>query len=213
MRTLNFSRPCLQVVGYGVGNIGSLRNAVDFIGGHCIVVDDPMELRFDTHILLPGVGAFQPAATALRVAGWVAPLGEAREAGTPILGVCLGMQLLFQGSQEADMEPGLGWFEGEAVSLQATPKSPVPHMGWDQVVVARSHPVAGPVGSEHDYYFAHSYAVPASSADLLATTTTETGEFASVVGRENVLGVQFHPEKSQAVGLALLSRFLEWQPC
>ena len=205
--------PLVQIVNYGVGNLGSLANAVSCVGARSTVVDNPERLSRDERILFPGVGAFGPAARALIDGGWSEPLVNAREAGTPILGICLGMQLLYAESQEAIGSTGLGWLKGSVRALRPEPGAPVPHVGWNEAEVRSEHFVAGMLGSRVDYYFAHSFAIPGDGIDALAVTSTGGQIFASIVGRENVLGVQFHPEKSQSGGLWLLRRFMEWKPC
>jgi glutamine amidotransferase len=207
------ARAAVQIVNYGVGNLGSLVNAITFLGAEVLVLDAPDQLRTGTHVLLPGVGAFAPAAEALAAHGWPDALSQAREAGAPIIGVCLGMQLLFETSDEAPGAAGLCWLPGSAKALRPAPDSPVPHMGWNSARVVRESAVAGTVDDCADFYFAHSFAVPGNCPDVIATTTTGSHEFASIVGRDNVLGVQFHPERSQSSGLALLQRFIEWDSC
>lgn len=197
----------IVIIDYGVGNLRSVQKALEQVGAAAIVSGDPASLDRADGIVLPGVGAFGDGMDHLRARGWVAPLREKARAGVPLLGICLGMQLLFDESEEMGRHAGLGLLPGRVVRF-AEGDLKVPHVGWNQLQVRKGALLAGiPSGSYA--YFVHSYySLPADEGDVWATT--EYGlEFASVVGRGKVMGAQFHPEKSQEVGLRLLRNFAD----
>ena len=201
----------VAVIDYGAGNLRSVAKAVEAAGGEVVVTSDPQDVARADRIVLPGVGAFAHCMGSLQgVAGMIDALQRrVREEGTPFLGVCVGMQLLADRGTEHGVTDGLGWIGGEVVRLAPDePGLKVPHMGWTDVARARDNPVVG-TGTA---YFVHSYRfAPADSADLVASCDYG-GAFAAAVGRDNILGVQFHPEKSQAYGLGVLRAFLAWRP-
>lgn len=198
----------IVIIDYGVGNLRSVQKALEHVGAAAVVADDPHSLDRADGIVLPGVGAFGDGMDHLRARGWVAPLREKAAAGVPLLGICLGMQLLFEESDEMGHHTGLGLLPGRVVRF-AEGDLKVPHVGWNQLQVRQGALLAG-ISSGAYAYFVHSYyALPEADEDVLATT--EYGlEFAAVVGRGRVLGAQFHPEKSQEVGLRLLRNFADW---
>jgi imidazole glycerol-phosphate synthase subunit HisH len=196
----------LTVVDHGVGNIGSLASALRFLGATFEVSSDPAALRASSAVILPGVGAFQAAAERLDALGLREPLRARAADGLPILGVCLGMQLLFAGSEEGPGE-GLGLLAGRCERLGATPGVKVPHVGFDTVSYPESTWLHDELGAEADYYFTHSYAVRATDAAAVGRCGYDGG-LVAVVEDWPVLGAQFHPEKSQTSGLRLLLAFI-----
>lgn len=195
----------IAIVDYGVGNLRSVERACLQVGAEARVVASPQELAAARGIILPGVGAFGDGMARLRAAGWVPVLAEWAAAGRPLLGICLGMQLLFEESEEMGRYAGLGLLPGRVLRFGSGVK--VPHVGWNQVRPLREHPLLAGVPAGAYAYFVHSYCVvPAEPTDVLAVTDYG-GPFASVVGRGRVLGLQFHPEKSQEVGLRMLANF------
>jgi imidazole glycerol-phosphate synthase subunit HisH len=201
----------LALIDYGAGNLHSVENALRAAGAPSVTVTaDPEAVRGADRIVLPGVGAFAACMGALSgIPGMVEALGEAvLEKSRPFLGVCVGMQLMADAGEEFGRTPGLGWIKGTVVKLDADEDVRVPHMGWNDVTLARPHGLVQP----GEAYFLHSFAFRAEDpADLIATTD-HGGAVTAAVGRANMLGVQFHPEKSQAYGLQFLSRFLDWAP-
>ena len=196
----------LTVVDHGVGNIGSLASALRFLGATFEVTSDPVALRSSTAVILPGVGAFQIAAERLDALGLRAPLRDRVADGMPILGVCLGMQLLFAGSEEGPGD-GLGLLDGRCERLGATPGVKVPHVGFDTVHYPEGSWLREELGAEADYYFTHSYAVR-SSENVQVGRCDYDGGLVAVIDDWPVLGAQFHPEKSQTSGLRLLLAFV-----
>ncbi|WBO20937.1 imidazole glycerol phosphate synthase subunit HisH [Sphingomonas abietis] len=205
----------LALIDYGAGNLRSVDNALRAAGATDVAVTaDPDLVRTADRIVLPGVGAFGACMAALSALPGMIEAMNARviDGGVPFLGICVGMQLMANAGEEMGIFPGLGWIDGTVRHLPETPGLKVPHMGWNDVVPRRAHPLLVP----GEAYFLHSYAFDlADPADLpadLIATTDHGGQVTAAVGRDNMLGVQFHPEKSQAYGLALLNRFLEWKP-
>jgi imidazole glycerol-phosphate synthase subunit HisH len=202
----------LALVDYGAGNLRSVANALKAAGAEGVsVTADPNVVRAADRIVLPGVGAFNSCIEALRgVPGLVEAMRErVLVGGAPFLGICVGMQLLADRGIEFGVTEGLGWIGGEVRPIERTdPAIKVPHMGWNDVLPSAYADLIVP----GEAYFLHSYHfVPEDGSDV-AAMTDHGGGLVAAVGRGNVLGVQFHPEKSQDYGLALLGRFLEWRP-
>ena len=197
----------IALVDYGAGNLTSVKKALTSLGASFEVPSSPDECRRATAIIVPGVGHF--AATARLDEPWRRAIGDATQSGTPLFGICVGMQWLFEGSDEAPEVPGLGVMPGRITRLQgnADERLKVPHVGWNALAFTRpARLLAGlPAGSQ--VYFTHSYAAPVTSDCVASTTHANT--FSSVVERDNIFGVQFHPEKSGDIGLHILRNFLE----
>lgn len=199
----------VAVVDFGMGNLRSVQNAVEHVGGHAVIVDKPGELGTFDKILLPGVGAFGQAIDCLHRTGLADALNECRTAGSLILGICLGMQLMCRASEEEGEHEGLGWFPARVVPFVPLAGLSVPHMGWNGVDFIRADPILTGLESESDAYFVHSYHVQCDEESDVLTTTEYGVKFHSMIQRENLRGVQFHPEKSQEFGLAIIRNFLE----
>lgn len=200
----------IAVLDYGVGNLRSLRNAFDFIGVEAVIVADPRQLVEFSHVVLPGVGAFGAAMANLRAGGFVEAVQAHAAARKPLLGICLGMQLLASTSLEFGEHEGLGLVPGRVVPFEPSDAFPVPHVGWNNATTKRAHPLFAKSKKLVDYYYVHSFHFEAVAPDDVVATSQYGCEFAAVVGRGSVIGCQFHPEKSQAGGLALLEGFAEW---
>lgn len=200
----------VAIVDYGMCNLDSMARAVEENGGLPIVTDDPDYLKNATHIILPGVGSFSEAIKNLAERGLDQALGvQAIEKGVPFLGVCLGMQLLASVGLEGGETAGLGWIQGEVRRLvPANGDVRIPHIGWNEVFPARDHALFNGIAPGTDFYFVHSYHLCCRSQVEVAATTPYADGFASVVCRDNICGVQFHPEKSQSSGFQLLKNFL-----
>lgn len=204
----------IVVVDYGVNNLASVVRAFQASGHEVTLSSDPEVVGRGSRVVMPGVGHFKQAAANLEQSGLGDAVREAAASGRPVLGICLGLQLFFSRSEEAPDAPGLGLLQGEVVKFRAG--LPVPHVGWARVegtAAGKGHPGIGELfqGEPPFFYHVHSYHphhIPAG--DVLATA--DYGEvFPTLVGRGNVLGAQFHPEKSQRAGLALLDAFARWQ--
>ena len=212
----------VTIIDYGAGNLHSAAKAFERMASPLgITVDvtaDPERVRAADRIMLPGVGAFADCKAGLdAVAGMVEVLEErVIRGGVPFLGVCVGMQLMASEGREKVVTPGLGWLAGAVQKI--TPDDPalkIPHMGWNTISIARPHPLFAGIPDGPDglhAYFVHSYHLVTESPDTLMATTDYGGTVTACVGRDNMFGTQFHPEKSQALGLRLIDNFLRWTP-
>ena len=204
----------VALVDYGAGNLHSVHNALRTIGADVTITADPDAVRSADRIVLPGVGAFRSCAQGLAaIDGMTEALNErVLTDGAPFLGVCVGMQLLATRGTEHAVTAGFDWIAGEVRAIEPTdPAIKVPHIGWNDVAPmphARDHPVIEP----GEAYFLHSYHFAVENPSDIAALTDHGGGLVAAIARGNVLGVQFHPEKSQAYGLALLERFARWSP-
>lgn len=197
----------ITIVDYGVGNLASVANIIRKVGGEARIVSDPAHLADAEKLLFPGVGAWDSAMTAVANRGFAEPLRRFAASGRPLLGICLGMQLLFDSSDEGTLQ-GLGILPGR-VRRFSVPSLRVPHMGWNMVTPTRPTSLFPAVEDEQRFYFAHSfYAEPSDPADI-AATTNYGGDFGCAFVRDNIMGTQFHPEKSHRFGMALFARFAE----
>jgi glutamine amidotransferase len=198
----------VALIDYGAGNLHSVHNALNAAGaeGLTITADPDVVARAD-RIVLPGVGAFGACARGLRaIDGMVAAIEQrVLQAGMPFLGVCVGMQLMASRGEELGTHEGLGWIAGTVRHLPPAPGVRVPHMGWNDVIPTGDHPLI----ERGEAYFLHSFAF---DGDSVMATTEHGGPVTAAIGRDNLAGVQFHPEKSQRYGIALLERFLQWKP-
>jgi len=199
----------VALIDYGAGNLHSVATALQAAGGRDILITaDADAVARAERIVLPGVGAFGACAAALRaVPGMIEALNaRVRGEGAPFLGICVGMQLMAETGEEHGRHAGLAWMPGTVAMLApGDPAAKVPHMGWNDVVPAAPHPLIVP----GEAYFLHSYAYRGTG---VLATTDHAGAVTAAIGRDTMLGVQFHPEKSQRYGLALLERFLTWRP-
>jgi imidazole glycerol-phosphate synthase subunit HisH len=205
------------IVDYGVGNLGSLANMLKKAGARASISSDRDAIARADKLILPGVGAFDNGMRHLEASGLIPVLDERARTGTPLLGVCLGMQMLARRSEEGVL-PGLGWIDAEVIRLRpgAVGGSPdgngvlkVPHMGWNELLPLRQHPLLADLGEEPRFYFVHSYHVVCGSRDTELAHADYGGRFVAAVAQGNVLGVQFHPEKSHRFGTQLLRNFAE----
>jgi glutamine amidotransferase len=201
----------IVIVDYGMANLRSVQKAFEKVGHAASISSDPNQVAEADKVVLPGVGAFRDAIARLHEAGLAAPIVEHIRSGKLFFGVCLGLQLLFERSFEDGEYKGLGIFRGEVVRFEDVPGLKVPHMGWNQLRVCRpAPPLAGfPPGG--CVYFVHSYYARPRDARLIAAEADYPSPFAAAIGHENVFATQFHPEKSQSVGLEMLRRFAEWR--
>ena len=202
----------IAIVDYGVGNLFSLKSSFAALGVEAVVTSDIKTLEKADGIILPGVGAFGDAAKKLRDSGLADVVVEEVKNGKPLLGICLGMQMLFERSFEYGEHKGLGLIKGEVVPMDgAIPQNlKIPHIGWNKLAVKKEHPIFKYV-NEGDYvYFVHSY-FASDCEDSLLSTTDYGVEMCAAVAKDNVAGTQFHPEKSGNIGLNILRAFCEWE--
>ncbi|NML06574.1 imidazole glycerol phosphate synthase subunit HisH [Sphingomonas sp. G-3-2-10] len=198
----------IALIDYGAGNLHSVHNALKAAGASDIdVTADPAAVLRADRVVLPGVGAFGACASGLRgIEGMTDALDRrVRRDGAPFLGVCVGMQLMADTGEELGVHQGLGWIAGTVRALPPSPGVRVPHMGWNDVVPVADHPLI----ERGEAYFLHSFAF---EGEHVLATTDHGGTVTAAIGRNNMIGVQFHPEKSQRYGIALMERFLAWRP-
>lgn len=199
----------ISIIDYGMGNLGSIQNMLNRIGCECEVVSEPEKVRRAQKLILPGVGAFDSAMQRIESSGLREVLDEsALKKKIPVLGICLGMQLLTNGSEEGEFK-GLGWISGKAVRIPVGPGLKVPHMGWNVVRSSNPSELTKNLGDEPRFYFVHSYCVHVDSTQHSILTATHGVEFDAAIARDNIFGTQFHPEKSHRFGMAVLKNFGE----
>jgi glutamine amidotransferase len=199
----------IAIIDYEMGNLRSVQKGFERVGHSASITSDPAVLADAEKIVLPGVGAFRDAVGALRNRKLIEPIRRAVAAGKPFLGICLGLQLLFDKSYEDGEHEGLGIVPGEVVRFQLPSDYKVPHMGWNQVQFDRRPPIFDGIEQDTYFYFVHSYFVVPKDESVIATQTDYARPFCSSIWRDRLFAVQFHPEKSQAAGLRLLKNFAE----
>ena len=201
----------IAVVDYGMGNLRSAQKGLEKAGCQAVITDDPGVIAEADAVVLPGVGAFRDCYEGLRSRGLVNPIVEAANSGRPFLGICVGLQLLFEDSEEGGLSRGLGIFPGRVVRFPDAKATglKVPHMGWNRIRAAAGRSCKLLNGTQGDpyVYFVHSYFARPADESLVLATCEYGVEFAAMVGRDNIFAVQFHPEKSQTQGIAILKAF------
>ncbi len=202
----------LVIIDYGLSNLGSIKRALEECGGNVLISDNPHDLKLATHIILPGVGAFKDGMKNLHRLEFDSALKKVvLKEKIPLLGICLGMQLLAEKGYEGGVTKGLGFIPGEVKLLKPTNKNErIPHVGWNEVLINKNSPLLAKIPDKTDFYFVHSYhLVPKKSEDIIGITPY-CQQFVSVVMKGNVFGTQFHPEKSQYWGFQVLKNFLSY---
>ena len=198
----------IAIIDYGMGNLRSVEKALQSLGADCAILSRPRTLDRYTGVILPGLGAFGDAMVNLRREGWVEWIRETVETRIPFLGICLGLQLLFSWSEEGDGAEGLGIVPGKVIKFPPA-VGIIPHMGWNQLKIASDTPLFSGIDRDSYVYFVHSYYVVPDRAEVIAATTDYGVDFVSAIVEDNIYGLQFHPEKSQAVGLQILHNYIE----
>lgn len=213
----------IAIIDYGMGNLRSVQKAFETVGCPAVVTRSPQVIRDASHVVLPGVGAFADCMKNLDHYGLIQPIRAAIQSGKPFLGICLGFQVLFSESEEFGLHKGLDILSGRVLRFPWTCKPAaasrpagsaglkVPHMGWNQITIERRAPPLAEIENGASLYFVHSYYVAPADPSVIATTTTYGLSFASSIWRDNVVACQFHPEKSQSVGLRIVKNFGAWQ--
>ncbi len=197
----------IAVIDYGMGNLRSVQKAVEKVGFDSVLVEKPEELEGVDKMVLPGVGAFKDTMQGLRDRGLIDPVLRHIREGRPYLGICMGLQILFTESEEDGPCEGLGVIPGRVVRFREDHLK-IPHMGWNQVSFKIDSPLTREIPRDSYMYFVHSYYVCPDDPDVVAAVTEYGGEFASAIQKDNVFATQFHPEKSQTNGLALIKNFV-----
>jgi len=207
----------IAIIDYNAGNLTSVARAVSHLGFQCLVTNDLEKIRNAERIIFPGVGAAGSAMESLKQSGLDTAIRDVFEAGKPVLGICVGTQIIMAHSEENDT-PCLGIFKGKTRAFPTDIKSEdgsplkIPHMGWNRIHIRKAHPVLADVKGGDEFYFVHGFfPAPEDPGHVIAETDYDI-HFASVIGFENIIATQFHPEKSGRPGLALLKNFCEWEP-
>lgn len=195
------------IVDYQMGNLRSVQKGIERVGGSARISSDPREIAEAEKLILPGVGAFGDAMTEIRRRDLAGPIRDFIDSGKPFLGICLGLQLLFERGFEHGEHDGLGVLKGDVVRFELPSSYKVPHMGWNTVTHQTEPPLLKDISPEAHFYFVHSYYVRPADPSVVALTCDYGGPFCAMVWRDNLFATQFHPEKSQADGLKLLSAF------
>jgi len=199
----------IAIIDYGMGNLRSVQKGFEKVGHLAQITNDPAVVDAADKVVLPGVGAFEDAIAELRRRKLDAPVLRTIDSGKPLLGICLGLQMLFETSSENGSHAGLGVLPGEVVRFEIPREYSVPHMGWNQLAIRRRPPIFDGIEEGTYVYFVHSYYVVPRQADVIATETDYGGAFCSMIWRDNLFATQFHPEKSQSQGLRILKNFAE----
>ena len=199
----------ITIIDYGMGNLRSVQKAFESVGHQAKITSDPTEVAAASKVVLPGVGAFEDAMAELGRRELIAPVLSAIESGKPLLGICLGLQLLFDTSYEHGEHKGLGVLPGKVVRFELPSEYSVPHMGWNQLEIRRPAPILEGIDDKARFYFVHSYYVVPHQREVIAVETDYGGPFCSMIWRDNLFATQFHPEKSQTAGLRMLKNFAE----
>jgi imidazole glycerol-phosphate synthase subunit HisH len=201
----------LAIIDYGMGNLRSVSKAFESVGHPAVVTRDAAVIKSADSVVLPGVGAFGDCMANLERFELIEPIRSTIQSGKPFLGICLGLQLLFTESEEFGLHKGLAIIPGRVRRFNVGPSLKVPHMGWNQVHVQRNCPLFHDIPNGSEWYFVHSYFVDPSDPMVTASTTNYGDSFVSTIWKDNIVACQFHPEKSQSVGLRLLKNFGEWR--
>lgn len=202
----------IAIIDYGIGNLGSISNLFKKIGVHAEIHSDPEKMQSATHYVFPGVGHFDQGMKNLEERNLIPFLNQkALAEKKPFLGICLGAQLMTQKSEEG-LKPGLGWFSATTKRFAFEPgaKLKIPHMGWNELIESTSHVILNNFDSSPRFYFVHSYFMECSNAQDIIAKTHYGVSFCSILGRDNIVGVQFHPEKSHKFGMQLFRNFSQW---
>ena len=202
----------IAIIDYDMGNLRSVQKGFERVGHQSVVTRSPQEISNASHVVLPGVGAFKDCMDNLKNYGLVEPILEAIKSGKPFLGICLGLQLLFSESEEFGKHQGLNVIKGKVVRFSSELRTPnselkIPHMGWNNIKIERRPPALKDVADGVHVYFVHSYYVVPEDDSIIATKTTYGIDFVSSIWKDNIFACQFHPEKSQKVGLKILKNF------
>ncbi len=199
----------IAIIDYGAGNLQSVRNALDFIGCPGTITSDPAEILSSDGIILPGVGAFGSAMAEMEGRGLTETVKSAAKSGKPFIGICAGMQLLFEESEESPGVPGLGVLRGKVLLFPADKGLKIPHMGWNSIRTKKESRLLGKLSGSPYMYFVHSYYVKADDQGIVSALSDYGTTFDAAVEQNNLFGCQFHPEKSGNEGISILRRFAE----
>lgn len=201
----------IAIIDYGAGNLSSVKKALDFLGAESEITDEKEKILSASHVILPGVGSFGDAMASMHNRGLVEVVKEAAGSGKPFLGICLGLQLLFESSDESPDVKGLGILNGNIVTIPKDRGLKVPHMGWNSISLKQNKGIFDGVADNSYFYFVHSYYLKGADDDVVAATTQYGVEIECAVQKGKLCATQFHPEKSGSAGLKLLKNFIDME--
>lgn len=200
----------IAIIDYDMGNLRSVQKGFERAGHKCIITRNPKDILDASHVVLPGVGAFKDCMENLNNYGLIEPIVDTINQGKPFLGICLGLQLLFTEGEEFGIHKGLNIIKGKVVKFSFdAPQLKIPHMGWNDIKIAKPSPIFKNIPENSYFYFVHSYYVVPEDKNIIASTTDYGIEFVSSIWKDNIFACQFHPEKSQKLGLQILKNFGE----
>ncbi len=199
----------IAIIDYGAGNLHSVKNALDFLGAENCVTKERQTILSADKVILPGVGSFGDAMDNLRRNGLEDTVKKAAESGKPFLGICLGLHLLFEGSEETPNVKGLGIFKGNVVKIPKKDKLKIPHMGWNSLELPKESKILKNIGDEPFVYFVHSYYIKPEDEGLISAYTEYGSKLGVAIEKDNIFATQFHPEKSGKIGMQILKNFIE----
>ena len=199
----------IAIIDYGAGNLHSVKNALDFLGAENCVTKERQTILSADKVILPGVGSFGDAMDNLRRNGLEDTVKKAAESGKPFLGICLGLHLLFEGSEETPNVKGLGIFKGNVVKIPKKDKLKIPHMGWNSLELPKASKILKNIGDEPFVYFVHSYYIKPEDESLISAYTEYGSKLGVAIEKDNIFATQFHPEKSGKIGMQILKNFIE----
>ncbi|KUO53537.1 MAG: imidazole glycerol phosphate synthase subunit HisH [Desulfitibacter sp. BRH_c19] len=197
----------IEIIDYGMGNLRSVQKSLEGIGYKAAITSNPERIARANGVILPGVGAFADAIDNLKTSGMIEAIREVVKNGKPLLGICLGMQLLMSSSEENGLYQGLDLIDGEVLKIPSTVK--VPHMGWNSLAINKNHRLLSGIEENSYFYFVHSYYVNPKNKGYIVASTQYGIDYCSVIAKDNIMGVQFHPEKSSSLGQIILKSFGE----
>lgn len=200
------------IIDYNTCNVGSIQNMLRKLGYDSLISNSVEDIEKADKLILPGVGAFEKGMQNLKILGIIPVMTKKVKGGTPILGICLGYELLSKGSEEGRIEPGLGWIDADTVKFKFDNDSVrIPHMGWNSLKNTEKSILFKGIAEDHRFYFVHSYHVRCNDQTIKAAETDYAGDFTSAIEKNNIFGVQFHPEKSHKHGMVVLKNFAEYK--
>ena len=201
----------IGIIDYGLGNLSSVLNAFSTINCRAEIFDNPKDINKYKHLVLPGVGSFEAGIKALKVKNWPEGIYEHVELKKPLLGICLGMQLLFTKGEEYGIHDGLGLIKGVVKKIELKSHLKLPHVGWNNLINMKSHPLLKDIKNNIDFYFVHSHVCIPENNNSIFAECNYGNTFVACVSKQNIFGTQFHPEKSASPGITLLKNFHNWQ--
>ena len=201
----------IGIIDYGLGNLSSVLNAFNTINCHAEIFDNPKNIKKYKRLVLPGVGSFEAGIKALKIKNWPDGIYEHVKLKKPLLGICLGMQLLFTKGEEYGVHDGLGLINGVVKKMKIKNHLKLPHVGWNNLINMKSHPLFKDIANNIDFYFVHSHECIPDNDNSIIAECNYGNNFAACVSKQNIFGTQFHPEKSAPSGIILLKNFNNWQ--